>query len=119
MKQLSKLEIIEKTVAYYSEDTSRRAINEMDQCEYLMPDGRMCGVGRCLQNPGALAGNDLYDAAISGVFELAEFMPQYGGHNVTFWSDIQDMHDCIDNWDDNGITREGILYKKELIEKWT
>ena len=48
-----KLEILEETIAYYSEDPNRRSISEDgDGCYYLHPEnGNRCAVGRCLTRP--------------------------------------------------------------------
>lgn len=40
----TKLEIIEETVQYYSEDVTRRASDSSGVCEYYTFDGRMCAV---------------------------------------------------------------------------
>lgn len=51
-EQLTAVEIINETVAYYSEDTSRRGITYTGfgdlKCVYITAGGQMCAVGRCL-----------------------------------------------------------------------
>ena len=45
----TKTEIINETIQYYSEDTSRRSKNDGD-CSYFKKN-KMCAVGRCLIDP--------------------------------------------------------------------
>ncbi len=113
MKQLTKLEIIEETAKYYAEDPSRRAIDEINFCSYLTLDGRMCAVGRCLVNPSNL------DTSLSGRItevHLELLKPEYQGHTLDFWKDLQKFHDRPTYWSSEGLTEQGLIRVKELKE---
>lgn len=113
----TKLEIIEETVKYYSEDTSRRAFNGRG-CEYLTKDGRMCAVGRCLSEEG-LKKYGLYSGRFCPL--MIEYMKEeYKISDEFFWKELQHFHDANIYWNEMGLSEEGedqvrklkILYKE-------
>lgn len=109
------LELLEDTVSYYSEDTSRRAV-ENGLCKYATCDGRNCAVGRKLINPKGLENNLVVPVCgIGKVIELFGkdvFLPQYRHISVSFWRDLQRLHDDKGNWGKNELTNLG----KEVVE---
>lgn len=118
----TKIEIINETVKFYSEDTSRRAFtsdwgfNEEQKgvCCYLTEDGRQCAVGRCLENSA-----DIANGGIATVWNTAKFKPEYEGHDKTFWSDLQNFHDPHIYWNDSsGLTKPGQVHLQKLLEKY-
>jgi len=112
----TKLEIIEETATYYSEDTSRRASTN-GMCEYLTLDGRMCAVGRCLIDPGAVVGGGA--EAILGENGADKLLKEeYRGHDVNFWVYLQLFHDG-NYWDENGLTEKGKEFLQMLKEKYS
>lgn len=111
MEQKTMLEILDETVKYYSEDTSRRGFSNVGICEYLTRDGKMCGVGRCMKNPtikmrGAVTEMMLYGYTGSGrIISLEdELKPEYKGHPINFWVSIQILHDGAEHWNASGLT---------------
>lgn len=121
----TKLEIIDETVAYYTEDVNRRAISGII-CEYLTEDGRMCAVGRCMIAPkqefkGVCSNIYTYE---NGEAETIEepldnlLKKEYRGHNIDFWKDLQLLHDCNTNWNNYGLSSTGIFLVNELKEKY-
>jgi hypothetical protein len=121
---MTKLEIIEETFNYYSEDGSRRAMRKNwtggDLCEYKSPEGKYCAVGRCMIDPKGeeMEGNifDLCDHLFVDVNELLK--EEYKGHDVQFWLDLQHFHDSNDNWTRGEVNEEGLLYINNLKEKY-
>lgn len=118
-KQLTKLEILEETVAFYSEDTSRRAYTKNVGCEYNTSDGRHCAVGRCFNENIQALGDD-YSGNQVGIDAILDFdsllQDKYKGHNIEFWSYLQLLHDIDDNWDKKGLTKIGLDEVENLKE---
>lgn len=111
----TKLKIIEETVKYYSEDVRRRAVNGI-QCSYITEDGRMCAVGRCLQNPKEFGEISAYDLLLENEDDI--FKPEYQGHDPEFWEGLQKLHDNRKFWTTKGISLNGQDKVKELKERW-
>lgn len=102
----TKREILIETVEYYGYDVTRRATEKSPSlanellCVYQTEDGRQCAVGRCLMDPDQAA---KYRMGVSNlVVELGEIdsllKPEYRGHSIVFWKDLQTFHDNPDNW---------------------
>lgn len=99
----SKIEIIEETIAYYEEDPSRRAMIGTS-CAYKTDNGNMCAVGRCLTEQGlAFASEFANESDVYGLYETNEGLDdilkeEYRGHELSFWSDLQSLHDTSSYW---------------------
>lgn len=124
-KTLSKLEIIEETVKYYSKNPLKRrgakySNNSQVGCVYRTVRGTKCAVGRC--------GNSKFNFRFEGnVFSYAQqcisnldihLFPRYRGHGLDFWNDIQDLHDVGDNWTDKNISEKGLKIVEFLKKKY-
>lgn len=128
---MTKLEIIKETIAYYTEDPIRRAINGIS-CSYHTEDGRKCAVGRCLykkdnppkDHPNALSftytnmkrgGEGIWEGDKQSMFKK-----KYRGHDVEFWQDIQGFHDSVLYWDTyaEGLSVSGNARAEELLKKY-
>lgn len=122
MKQLTALEIIDETVAFYSEDVSRRSL-EGGRCIYLSPTGAKCGVGRCMNEDGLQKFGGSVDSVGSLEFDGDTFddflQDQYHGQNLNFWGEIQLFHDISRNWNSSAITDVGIGQAQELRSLFT
>lgn len=110
---MTTLEIINETVEYYSKDTSRRAATKQGACFYFqISTGNMCAVGRCAILPEELD-NSLFTTANIFLFRKLEisdeelFKPEYRGHSVEFWIDLQRLHDNNLNWNESGLSPRG------------
>lgn len=132
----TKEEIIDETVAYYSEDPSRRAVRYDEVrglqmgCFYLTPDGRKCAVGRALkpQEIGVLRRYDVEGDNINIVDGILDdndillddlFLEEYQGHEVDFWIDLQDLHDVEEHWNKRGLTDFGKATLARMKKRWT
>lgn len=95
-----RLEILEDTVKYYSEDVSRRA-STTEGCEYKTKDGRMCAIGRLTKN------KKIYECAgdVSVIEHLLEEELIILG--FPFLNHLQLLHDKQLFWESNGLTKEG------------
>ena len=99
---MTRKELIEETVKYYSEDTSRRSKLRNGTCVYSTKGGKHCAVGRCLKNKyqttsfkcnvgyGVVGLHDEY----YGIDNILK--EKYRGHSTSFWRDLQFLHDCDD-----------------------
>jgi hypothetical protein len=114
----TKHQIIDETVAYYSEDTKRRAVTGQS-CHYFQKEtGNMCAVGRCANDPQKLDGSCYFKTLSAKLSDEEIFKPEYRGHSVEFWSDLQFLHDENSHWDEKGLTPEGKEYVKNLKENY-
>lgn len=128
--QKTKLEIIDETVAFYSENVSRRSFTipgvfkTLESCVYWNEkNGNVCAVGRCASEEGLKTLHDLYEGV--GIEGVADIFPvdnilkeEYKGHSVDFWNAIQFLHDRSSYWDENGLSEMGKEYVKNLIEEY-
>lgn len=118
----TKEQIINETVNYYSKDTSRRALNNVGNCKYITEDGRKCAIGRVLRPSKCKKEFNCTVrklAEILGLNNLDEaLLPSVRGHEVDFWIDLQDIHDCNCNWDDDGLTESGEEEVEKIKECW-
>ena len=103
------IEIIDETVAYYSEDVSRRSIGKIgDRCVYKNFEGKKCAVGRCTNSEWLddWYKNNVSEPTLATVLEHLE--PEYQGHSRSFWSQLQYIHDPNRNWDEKGLSEHGV-----------
>lgn len=124
--QVTKLEIIDKVLGIYIEDPGRRATTSNGSCRYRMADGRMCAVGQCLDTDHRRYGRLVEEnPAVFGAWEfsgepdrhyhLDEFLrPEFRGHSVEFWGELQNIHDVAENWDEDGLSEKGQLALAKL-----
>lgn len=118
---MTKCEIIQETVDWYSEDLNRRAI-VYDLCFYYSAcDNKMCAVGRCLIDPKPLAHDNkaIVDLMRCKTVLDEHFKEQYRGHGPEFWLDLQSLHDEIVFWgEDNGLSVIGQKHVNKLMERY-
>lgn len=119
----TKLEIIDETVAFYGEDTSRRSTTPKKGCKYYNEEnGNMCAVGRCLTEDGLsrIHEKEGYGIIYFGIDGISNwFKDEYKDHSISFWDDLQVLHDNNRNWvEGKGLTKLGKEYVEELKEKW-
>lgn len=120
---MTKVEIIQMVANHYN-DSNRSVAN--GGCWYAR-DGKMCAVGMCMTDEAI----DKFGDFGQGVHTLAQtleerneeldsiFKDEYEGHDVCFWSELQDLHDDSRFWDECGLTLEGWDRANRLIEKYT
>lgn len=120
-------EIFLETARYYAKDPNRRAVlvspgTGLVTCEYHTADGNKCAVGRCLNKAylKKLTGyENHWGTSVADIVERFEvtvdemLMPRYRGHSLSFWSEVQRLHDTQENWCGSGMSRVG---KNRLAE---
>lgn len=102
---MTKIEIIDETVAFYSADPSRRAIKNTT-CMYstgIGPEEKRCAFGRCMTEDAVNQHGDFQGSVHSLAREKAPLddllLPQYHGHDGDFWRRLQRLHDYPRYWD--------------------
>lgn len=110
-----RLEFLNETIQYYSEDTSRRAINEKsNRCRYRTSDGRKCAVGRHIPD-------DKYNINIESypIREVMERLPiEIQELGDKFLLKMQGLHDYVPYWDHNGLTEMGEHCVNDIINEY-
>lgn len=115
---MTKVEIITSIIGYYEADPSRRAYKgEYGQCVYLTNDGRKCAVGMCLTEEGMDIARFIEGDVdqIPGDLDLM-LKPEYQGYSMSFWRDLQLIHDEPRNWTRKGMSDYGKERKQRLLD---
>jgi hypothetical protein len=116
--QLTAHQIIDETVAFYSEDTSRRSYNsDINNCLYLGPNGTKCAYSRCWKE--GVYSPDMeqktpHELSIHGYEPDSIVQEQYKGHSDEFWFNLQQLHDDTNCWDEKGLTSKGTIFVEKL-----
>jgi len=124
---MTKLEIINETADFYN--LTNRGVKEgtRSACSYLTPEGLKCAFGRCMTEKALNKYGtfhrwvvDLqYHISGDGIESLDGILePQYHGHEVEFWKDLQSLHDDPSHWIDKGLSYIGVIQRDKLVEKW-
>lgn len=125
VKQKTKKEILEEAFQYYAADPSRRATNAKGSCRYLMEDGRKCAVGRCLIEGKKICFGGMQKDPIFAEIQVnqidnldSHLLPEYRGHNVDFWQELQYWHDSCLNFTETGLSEKGERDAQFLLNKF-
>tara|TARA_R110000751_G_C13565254_1_gene457960 strand:- start:275 stop:667 length:393 start_codon:yes stop_codon:yes gene_type:complete len=102
-------ELLENTIAFYSEDVTRRAFDEgAGVCMYHTADGRNCAIGRELKNPSTFGvATDSVDEGVGSLALMIELPKRLSSMGAYFLTDIQMLHDKDSYWDVDGLTDRG------------
>lgn len=121
-KKPTKLDIIEDTVKYYSEDTSRRGLDSQGLCTYCSTDNKKCAVGRWMLNPELYQGSFVNLHFISSTIDVenadATLLLEYQGHPKMFWTELQTLHDSSRYWNLAGLTEQGLDYVNSIKKEY-
>lgn len=120
----TKIDIIRETASFYN--LNNRGVNTLGGCSYLTDSGTMCAVGRCMTNPTPTMFSSVKSLRdrVPGRGEAAELdleaflKPEYRGHDLDFWMDVQNLHDHAHNWDEEGLTEFGVAKVNQLLKKY-
>lgn len=127
MKNLTKLEILNETIAFYNADVTKRSKTKDDDCSYNGVDGKHCAVGRCLlpkyhKQGENLKGNRLGILTLYSLNKkekLDEMLQeQYRGHENEFWVELQHLHDTDAFWDNAGLNALGEECASEICKRF-
>lgn len=117
---MTKLEIIEETKNFYN--LNNRALSPNGGCAYRNEYGKKCALGRCINQ----ANIDAYatyggfanalNTKVGGLDNILK--PEYHGHEASFWSDLQSLHDYEGYWTETGISESGEQKVEALKQFW-
>jgi hypothetical protein len=127
----SKLQIIEETVQVYSNPANRAVKLRSGACYYhSLKNDKRCAVGRCFQpdvkirhtytdTPECEYEQCYFAELVDEIANLEELLkPEYRGHELAFWMDLQKFHDDASNFTDCGLSIRGELFIQTLKEKY-
>lgn len=103
---MTKLEIINETVLAYA-DPSNRGLTPNGLCCYITDDGKMCAVGRCMTDPEPWFGGITTITRNQQRPHDSFLKPQYHGHSLQFWEELQYFHDNRNFWTPTGLSDLG------------
>lgn len=121
---MTRLELLEDTVNWFSANPNRRCINPDRRCCYSpqsLPNNSKttgCAIGRHLSPELALYLDENYtnNSSVSEVFHnLPEDLQILG---VDFLLNVQDLHDTDAYWGKNGLTEAGQRYVNKIKEEF-
>jgi hypothetical protein len=110
-------EIVDETIAFYQ--VNPRSLNpdknEYEaRCLYNGPNGTVCAFSRCVipeKRKELPEGEGCWAILHKSGDEI--LIPEYRGHEISFWEAIQSLHDDNEYWKANTLTQMG----KERIER--
>lgn len=110
----TKLEIIDETINYFN--LGNRAVDAGGACKYVTRQGRNCAVGRCMVAPDPYMWGCARLISINGIRVNLEstLKPEYQGHSVKFWVDLQALHDNRSYWNEAGLSNYGVVEVEKL-----
>jgi hypothetical protein len=116
IKAKTKLQIINETVKHYSKNPRCEVFGT---CLYWRNPESQCAVGRALKNPKKHkeVQGDVYKLIDQTKDSQSLFKPEYRGHDVDFWSDLQDLHDIGAHWTGMGLSKYGKNFVNTLKNK--
>lgn len=109
---MTRQEFLDEMVAYYSEDTNRRAVirdpidGHTTSCQYKNYDcGTACAIGRYI--PDAKYNYRIEGDSVAAPEILALLPEEIQRMGAYFLGEVQNLHDIDACWDKNGLTVEG------------
>lgn len=110
-KQMKATDIIRETVEYFTENKRAVEITETgESCRYNWGDGSHCAVGRCLDKKYQDMGEDMpgNENSVQGLLDELQvnsidfiLQEKYRGHSLDFWTELQELHDFGEHWQDD------------------
>ena len=107
---MTKQEIIKETAEFYNLGNRGKNGGDTHMCQYLSSEGNMCAVGRCIIPEKLEDFVEVYNSLrVISISDLEFYLqPQYRGHSLAFWNDLQHFHDHPTNWTEEGLSEHGI-----------
>ena len=90
-----------------------------------MEDGRKCAVGRCLIEGKKICFGGMQKDPIFAEIEVdqidnldSHLLPEYRGHSVDFWQELQYWHDADYNFTETGLSEMGKQQAEFLLTNY-
>lgn len=120
--KLKRLEFLEDTVKYYSEDITRRSFRSLiggSQCLYRKKENgvtKYCAIGRHIPMKTDLENCNTY--AVEELYNLGLLPSKLKKLGLKFLEQIQSLHDKSENWNQKGLTGSGLGQVEFIKQKW-
>tara|TARA_R100000808_G_C2122427_1_gene133437 strand:+ start:259 stop:717 length:459 start_codon:yes stop_codon:yes gene_type:complete len=131
-KQMTKLELLQDTIRYYSENPEgKRALENVfdaeenhcgSDCVYTTENGQHCAVGRFLKKEHQ--STEFQYNEENSIIDILDYMspeelfveevqdiPQW------LWTSLQGLHDIDGNWGEKGLTQQGEERAEKIYQK--
>ena len=114
-----RLDFLNETVAYYSADTSRRAMSANKDCYYYQADtGNKCAIGRHI-NFQDYKNNEIEHGVPVAYYIVFALLPESVRRlGKDFLSKVQILHDGDDYWYFNSLSDKGKQKVNSLIDSY-
>jgi hypothetical protein len=122
MEKLTYKDVIEITKERYSNNTKLRSIDEDGRCIYFHPNGNKCAVGHFINESKFkyVLNTEAISSILIDEVDYKFYLDESVQHlqNKLFWKDLQIFHDDKFNWNENGITKDGITMYNNLLNNY-
>lgn len=122
---MTKLEFLQDTVKYYSENTNRRCVNNVIVGCYYSPEnaGKIgisdgCAIGRHLKDSLKEKLDDTEESEVNTTVIFNKLPKKLKELGKDFLTDIQNLHDLQKYWNSEGLSKVGEEYYKDIKEKY-
>ena len=114
-KSNNRQELFDNTIKHFN--SINRATNDNGGCKYRL-DGKGCAIGREISDKLAkkLDIAEVNVVSSTNIFDKLPQRLQRMGRQFLF--SIQELHDVHDNWNENGLSEDGIKEAKLIAEKY-
>ncbi len=118
-KKMTKLQILNDTIKYYGVDPAKRRSSKMvngeEKCRFTIgvKNKKHCAVGRFFKltlKTNKFEWNEYVIDDVDSELTLNKVLvSKVHGHSLSFWKDLQKLHDSISNWDrkNGGLSESG------------
>lgn len=126
IKLKTKVEILQETADFYSEETNRRSQDASGSCIYIAKNGNKCAFSRCCKEDGKTIkfleeyNEDSNVIDLEGTAGLDNLLKsEYHGHCVEFWQQVQSFHDDSYNFTaPKGLSVVGEALLSSMQNRW-
>lgn len=111
----ARLDFLNETVQYYSEDVKRRAVENVS-CRYKTRDGKKCALGRWI--PDNLYNENIEGCGVEDLISRDLLPDNIKILGAKFLMHVQRLHDFSGSWDKTRLTENGIDYVEEIKRQY-
>lgn len=112
---MTKKEFLIDMLDFYTQDVTKRATSG-NQCKYKTSDGKKCAIGRHIPDDKYIPEIEGYGVCGSGIISPFGLLPiEIQSLEADFLSKVQTLHDVSSYWGAIGLTEQGRLFIKNII----